>query len=272
MCIEYIVYLFQITVKEDKHKKETVLYSVNRKHPDYTSFEPEKQQVEKIDQSNNHGPKESSSNKMLEVAEIYKPSVHVNPIFVAVGADTSKLYTSAEATDIVFEYVEKEKLEKPTDKSRVVLDAILCDALFKGAIKKGTTYPTEIHKRDIGSTFISRMQPHHIVTRGSESVVRKGALKTIQIMTERRQGNKKVTRLSGLETFLLDAEALASELQKKCACSTTVAELPGNMTCLHIFLFFCLLVCFFFFSLKRNNFQWWYEITKEGGDHTRGVK
>ncbi|KGN63082.1 eukaryotic translation initiation factor 2D [Cucumis sativus] len=218
-----------ITVKEDKHKKETVLYSVNRKHPDYTSFKPEKQQVEKIDQSNNHhGLKESSSNKMLEVAEIYKPSVHVNPIFVAVGADTSKLYTSAEATDIVFQYVEKEKLEKPTDKSRVVLDAILCDSLFKGAIKKGTTYPTEIHKRDIGSTFISRMQPHHIVTRGSESVVRKGALKTIQIMTERRQGNKKVTRLSGLETFLLDAEALASELQKKCACSTTVAELPGK--------------------------------------------
>ncbi|XP_022152528.1 eukaryotic translation initiation factor 2D [Momordica charantia] len=217
-----------ITVKEDKHKKETVLYSANRKHPDYTSFKPEKQQVEKIDQSGNHGPRESSSNKMLEVAEIYKPSVHVNPIFAAVGADTSKLYTAAEATDIVFKYVEKEKLDKPTEKSRIVLDAILCDALFKGSIKKGTTYPTEIHKKDIGSTFISRMQPHHIVTRGSESVVRKGALKTIQIMTERRQGNKKVTRLSGLETFLLDAEALASELQKKCACSTTVAELPGK--------------------------------------------
>ncbi|KAG7015897.1 Eukaryotic translation initiation factor 2D [Cucurbita argyrosperma subsp. argyrosperma] len=217
-----------ITVKEDKHKKETVLYSVNRKHPDYTSFKPEKPQVEKIDQIDNHAPKESSSNKMLEVTEIYKPSVHVNPIFVAVGADTSKLYTAAEASDIVFKYVEKEKLDKPTEKFKVVLDAILCDALFKGAIKKGTTYPTEIHKKDIGSTFISRMQPHHFVTRGSESVVRKGALKTIQIMTERRQGNKKVTRLSGLETFLLDAEALASELQKKCACSTTVAELPGK--------------------------------------------
>ncbi|XP_023550339.1 eukaryotic translation initiation factor 2D [Cucurbita pepo subsp. pepo] len=217
-----------ITVKEDKHKKETVLYSVNRKHPDYTSFKPEKPQVEKIDQIDNHAPKESSSNKMLEVTEIYKPSVHVNPIFVAVGADTSKLYTAAEASDIVFKYVEKEKLDKPTEKFKVVLDAILCDALFKGAIKKGTTYPTEIHKKDIGSTFISRMQPHHVVTRGSESVVRKGALKTIQIMTERRQGNKKVTRLSGLETFLLDAEALASELQKKCACSTTVAELPGK--------------------------------------------
>lgn len=108
------------------------------------------------------------------------------------------------------------------------MDPTLCDALFKGAIKKGTTYPTEIHKKDLGSTFVNRMQAHHVVTRGSQSVVRKGALKTIQIVTERRQGNKKMTKLSGLETFLMDPEALASELQKKFACSTTVAELPGK--------------------------------------------
>lgn len=116
---------------------------------------------------------------------------------------------------------------KPTDKSKVVLDAILCDALYKGAIKKGGAYPTEIHKRDIGSTFLGRMQIHHHVARGSDSVLRKGAIKPIQILTERRQGNKKMTRVSGLETFLLDPDSLASELQKKFACSTTVAELPG---------------------------------------------
>jgi translation initiation factor 2D len=113
----------------------------------------------------------------------------------------------------------------------VVLDAILCDALFKGAMKKGSTYPTEIHKTDIGSAFISRMQAHHVVTRGGESIVRKGALKANQILTERRQGNKKVTKLSGMETFLMDAETLASALQKKFACSTSVAELPGILSC-----------------------------------------
>ncbi|PRQ22439.1 putative SUI1 domain-containing protein [Rosa chinensis] len=72
------------------------------------------------------------------------------------------------------------------------------------------------------------MQAHHIVTRGNDSVVRKGGLKTVQIMTERRQDNKKMTKLSGLETFLVDPEALASELQKKFACSATVAELQGE--------------------------------------------
>ncbi|THG08755.1 hypothetical protein TEA_027116 [Camellia sinensis var. sinensis] len=216
----------QISVKEDKHKKEVILISINRSHPDYTSFKPEKRKAEKNEQTV-HSTTEGSLHKVLEVTEIYKPSVHVNPIFASVGTDTLKLYSASEATDVVFKYIEQENLIKPTNKSIVILDATLCDALYKGTIKKGSTYPTEIHKKDLGHTFINRMQPHHRVTRGSESVVRKGALKTIQIMTERRQGNKKVTKLSGMESFLMDAEALASELQKKFACSTSVAELPA---------------------------------------------
>ncbi|KAI3464254.1 hypothetical protein Pfo_020917 [Paulownia fortunei] len=217
-----------ISVKEDKHKKEATLFSVNRNHLDYTSFKPEKKKVERNEQSAKNIANEGQSHKLLDVVELYKPSAHVNPIFAAIGADTGKLYNASEASQIVFGYIEKEKLVKQADKSIVVLDATLCDALFKGAIKKGSMYPTEIHKKDIGQSFINRMQAHHIVTRGSESVVRKGALKPLQILTERRQGNKKVTKLSGLESFLIDAETLASELQKKFACSTTVSELPGK--------------------------------------------
>ncbi|KAG7985184.1 hypothetical protein I3843_03G012300 [Carya illinoinensis] len=217
-----------IAVKEDKHKKEVMLSSFDRNHAEYSSFKPEKRKVEKKNEISDHAANESRLNRMLDVAEIYKPSVHVNPIFASVGADKGKLFSASEASDIVFKYIEKENLVKPTDKSIVVLDAILCDALFKGVIKKGSTYPAEIHKKDLGQLFINRMQAHHLVTRGSESVVRKGALKAIQILTERRQGNKKVTKFSGMETFLVDAEALASELQKKFACSTSVAELPGK--------------------------------------------
>ncbi|KAL2467469.1 eukaryotic translation initiation factor SUI1 family protein [Forsythia ovata] len=214
-----------ISVKEDKYKKEVTLFSVNRDHQDYTSFKPEKRTAK---QPVNDVVNEGQLNKILDVAELYKSSVHVNPVFASVGADTGKLYTASEASQVVFGYVDKENLVKPANKSIVVLDATLCDALYKGAIKKGSMYPTEIHKKDLGQTFINRMQSHIRVTRGSDSVVRKGALKPIQIMTERRQGNKKVTKLSGLESFLIDAEALASELQKKFACSTTIAELPGK--------------------------------------------
>ncbi|CAI0459140.1 unnamed protein product [Linum tenue] len=75
------------------------------------------------------------------------------PYFPSVGADTGRLYSGSEASDVVFQYVEKENLVKPTDKSTVVLDPPLCDALFKGAIKKGSTYHNVIHKKDLGSTF-----------------------------------------------------------------------------------------------------------------------
>lgn len=192
------------------------------------SFRPDKRQPQTADHGIDSAPVVSRQARLqLEVVEIYKPSTHVNPIFTSVGVDPGNFFSATETLDVVFRYVENQNLVKPTDKAIVVLDAILCDALFKGTVKKGSSYPTEIHKKDLGPTFLSRMQVHHRVTRGNESAVRKGALKTVQIMTERRQGNKKVTRVSGLESFLLDAEALASELQKKFACSTSVAELPG---------------------------------------------
>ncbi|XP_062219334.1 uncharacterized protein LOC133919095 [Phragmites australis] len=215
-----------ILAKEDKYKKEVMLTGINRGHPDYMVFKPEKRVQEPVECDK--AVAESSVTKQLEVAEVYKPSSHVKPIFVAIEADMEKFYSASEASDIVFRYVEKENLVKLTDKAKVILDSTLCDALYKGAIKKGSAYPTEIHKKDMGSTFLNRMQVHHRVSRGNEVVVRKGAIRTLQIMTERRQGNKKMTRLSGVESFLMDAHSLASELQKKFACSTTTAELPGK--------------------------------------------
>ncbi|CAN7087629.1 unnamed protein product [Brassica oleracea var. botrytis] len=218
-----------ITVKEDKHKKEIVLISVNRRHPDYSSFKPEKKKSEISESSVASSTAQAQSDKMLEIIEVYKPSIHNSAIFASLGEDKGKLYTASEASDVVFKYIEKENLVKPTNKSMVVLDPILCDALFKGAIKKGSAYPSEIHKKDVGSTFIGRMQPHQVVMRGGcEPVVRKGGIKPVQIMTERRQGNKKVTKVSGIETFLMDPDSFGSELQKKFACSTSVNELPGK--------------------------------------------
>ncbi|CAA6673188.1 unnamed protein product [Spirodela intermedia] len=216
-----------ISAKEDKHKKEIILLSVNRAHSEYQSFRPEKKREPEAgrpnsDSSAGQGPHGAAV--QLDVVEVYKPTSHVNPIFAAVGVDTGRFYTAPRPPT----YVEEGRLAKPSDKSMVVLDATLCDALYKGAIKKGSSYPTEVHKREVGPAFLGRMQVHHLVTRGAESTVRKGAVRAVQIMTEWRQGNKKVTRLSGLETFLLDADALAAELQKKFACSTTVSELPGK--------------------------------------------
>ncbi|KAI3805367.1 hypothetical protein L1987_27692 [Smallanthus sonchifolius] len=63
-----------ISSKEDKHKKEVMVLAINRKHPDYTSFKPEKQQVEKKEQTI-EPVNETDINGIMEGIEIYKPSV-----------------------------------------------------------------------------------------------------------------------------------------------------------------------------------------------------
>lgn len=40
----------------------------------------------------------------------------------------------------------------------LLLDAALCDGLFKGTIKKGETFPTHLPKASLREKFIGRMQ------------------------------------------------------------------------------------------------------------------
>ena len=79
------------------------MLAINHKHPDYMAFRPEKRVQELVEHEKEVA--ESSVTKQLEVAEIYKPSSHVKPIFVAVEADMEKYYSAPEASDIVFRCV-----------------------------------------------------------------------------------------------------------------------------------------------------------------------
>ncbi|CAI5954848.1 unnamed protein product [Closterium sp. NIES-64] len=241
-----------ISGKEDKHRKEFIMSAINYRHPTLIAFLPDKTNkpaqtpaAATLDASpaapgapttttatttttTSSGSGSSSSGGGLTVEEVFKPTHHVSAIFEAVGLDPHAYYSPSAAREAALNYISLHSLTKPSDPSIVILDAPLCDALYKGAIKKGAAYPTECHKRDVGPTLVRRMQAHHRVERAGKSVVRKGGLVPVQILVERRQGNKKVTRVSGLEAYLVEAEPLAAELQRKFASSTSVAEVPGK--------------------------------------------
>ncbi|CAI6010580.1 unnamed protein product [Closterium sp. NIES-65] len=241
-----------ISGKEDKHRKEFIMSAINYRHPTLIAFLPDKTNkpaqtpaAATLDASpaapgapttttatttttTSSGSGSSSSGGGLTVEEVFKPTHHVSAIFEAVGLDPHAYYSPSAAREAALNYISLHSLTKPSDPSIVILDAPLCDALYKGAIKKGAAYPTECHKRDVGPTLVRRMQAHHRVERAGKSVVRKGGLVPVQILVERRQGNKKVTRVSGLEAYLVEAEPLAAELQRKFASSTSVAEVPGE--------------------------------------------
>ncbi|KAJ9522913.1 hypothetical protein QJQ45_023703, partial [Haematococcus lacustris] len=100
-----------------------------------------------------------------------------------------------------FAYVKAAGLgEKSCDPQSLQLDVLLCDALFHGV----------------------RIQ------RGAQSLIKKGAVPAISVSVVKRQGSKKVTRVVGMEAFLVSPEELAAESQHKFAASSSVNELPGK--------------------------------------------
>ena len=74
-----------------------------------------------------------------------------------------------------------------------------------------------------------RQQPIWVVSRGPHlRVARKGLPPPITLSVEKRQGNKVVTKISGLEEYLVDPDRLASELRTLLAGATTLDDAPGS--------------------------------------------
>lgn len=74
------------------------------------------------------------------------PKSHLAAIFEAVGAAVDALYSGPEAFEVAQAYVKAAKLEGAPDNRTLLLDAALCDALFKGVVKKGEIFPTTLPK------------------------------------------------------------------------------------------------------------------------------
>ncbi|CAI5495938.1 unnamed protein product [Closterium sp. Naga37s-1] len=179
--------------KEDKHRKEFIISSINHRHQALLAFWP------------------------------YKTAQA--PRTAPQGLDPHAFYSPSAVHNAALSYISLHSLSEPSDPSIVVLDATLCDALYKGAIKKGATHPAQCPKRDIGPMLLQQMQAQHRVERGGRSVERKGELQPVEILVRGRQGSRKVTRVTGVEAYLVEAQPLAAELQKKFASSASVAQL-----------------------------------------------
>ncbi|KAG2432033.1 hypothetical protein HYH02_013103 [Chlamydomonas schloesseri] len=246
-----------LTCKEDKHSGDVIVTAVNRKCPLLLDFRPYKASSTAAAESAGggggpEGPAASSSSDaagasassscsaaqqaQLLIEEVYKPGRELRPIFEELKLNPEALYTGAEAAEVAFAYVKAAGLDDPArgaqlpDNRTLQLNPLLCDALFKGFIKKGETYPTHLPKAELRDCFMRRMHMQCRLSRGPYQVVRKGAPPAVSISTEKRQGNKRVTKIAGLEAFLVDPEVVAGECQRKFACSTSVVDLPGKNT------------------------------------------
>ena len=180
------------------------------------------------DPTSGNSSHDESMGQRLKVLTTYKPKEALLPLFPNTSQAKSKYHTAAEIRQTITSYVESEKLVKSSNKRFVTLDPIISHAI----LEPDTSRPdAEIAARGLIARdvlvdrVIAGCSTFHAISREDDSAppkFRPGAPPKLTVHLETRSGNKTATRVYNLESFFVSAQALADELRKACASSTSV--------------------------------------------------
>eukprot|EP00210_Caulerpa_lentillifera_P001435 g1377.t1 len=213
-----------LTLKVDKFSNETIITNINRRHEDYLSFNP---QIEQTHHVQNDKEEIFEGNKIheLKVEEVYRMGRELNQILSALSLEPGSVLSKKQAEDLAFDYVKHAKLDQGVpDAQHIVLDKVLGEALFKGRLKKNEKIPEYLPKSQLREISFTRMHPQFRISRGQQEVLKKGNIQSVHVVEEKRTGNKHITRISGLQGFLIDVQETSFELKKRFACSTSLND------------------------------------------------
>ncbi|KAJ7482215.1 eukaryotic translation initiation factor SUI1 family protein [Mycena galericulata] len=181
---------------------------------------------------------EQDSGHWVEVKELWKPHLRSVELIEACGGSTKTLYELAEVRTMLNDYITSKALVNPREQAYINLDPLLSGAITpkvktksKGQEATPPVAPVEFMKRDeLTRNVLEQMQSwHEVKAPGKEPVVKKGALKPVQIVVKIRQGRKASTLVTGFEPFLIiTAEDMAEDLRKICAGATSVSPRGGG--------------------------------------------
>ncbi|KAI5999986.1 hypothetical protein EDD15DRAFT_2236013 [Pisolithus albus] len=227
-----------LTIKD--MKPEPLVMSVNASHSEAISHTPY-ESLHDIQREEEKREKREEEEKArvqeMEIKELWKPHTPSGSgrFFSEGGFDPSALYTYAELEATVVKYVTARRLVNVHDQSYVNVnqDEVLHSTVAR---KNESGESLQILKREeVVRRLSKKMQNwYEIRAAGREPLLRKGELKPISVVANTRQGRRANTRwgrrantlISGFEPFLLEAETMAEELRRICACSTGVSPLP----------------------------------------------
>ncbi|RKP08940.1 hypothetical protein THASP1DRAFT_14937 [Thamnocephalis sphaerospora] len=200
-------------LKVKEMRGEMYLNSVNWKHAEYPFVQRRAAcQVDSAD--------------AISVQDLYKPTGTAKQLFAKMQLNTDQLYDKRDITKIMDDYVRAGDLVDCKRKNMVNLDPDLALVLLN---KEERHTVMQLPRASLSDRLRNAMSPYHVVTLpGQEPVVRKGVSRPLQIIVETRQGRKTVTRIVGLETFLIDLEEVSKRLQTACAGSVAVNPIPGK--------------------------------------------
>ncbi|KAJ3235051.1 Eukaryotic translation initiation factor 2D [Chytriomyces hyalinus] len=222
---------------KERQGGELVLVSVNAAHPEVSAFVVDQRtakQIQKNARVTDCGASSSAAtniasaaqDQFIQITDLFKSTASVARMWKDVGIQKDSLFTRAEVKQAVETYIKAQDLVNKENPRLIKIDAYLADAI----LSKDEFASVQFLARDaILDRICDKMTPMHSISApGSNPVLRKGAVKPLSILVEKRQGRKTVTRVSNMESYLIPPEELATRLKVPCAASTTVAPLQGG--------------------------------------------
>lgn len=206
-----------IKVRELKKGVESIM-AVNTNHPRLREF------VNTEESSETVGEKCALSAAAVKPAvfELYTVTALVLPLFSSFGFRKGDNLTLADIRKHVTDYVKTNRLQDPTKKSMVQVNAVL-----QAAIQNPNT--VAVSWEDLIGSITGRMSRSYQMTfSGVKTVAQKGKLNPIDIQVGRRTGNKKVTLINNLELYGINIQEFARECQHGVAASTSISSVPGK--------------------------------------------
>lgn len=188
--------------------------------------------------------------KRIEVQDVYRATSNLRPVFgdAAQGHNKDALFSAQEVAAALAAYARAEGLAQPQAEGEagdgeeaslpppptaLTLNKMLLSGMF--GKKEGREVGTVEPFAEVASRLVGKMQRFNRVTTTDAatgavtSVVRKGAIKHIRVHAEdRHAGRKYITRVTGLESFGIEPEELAGNLQRTFKTSSSVQKLPGK--------------------------------------------
>ena len=236
----------KLVKSKDRDGGECVILDIDFDYQTFTTFKPyqlPKKETQGADSGGGGGgkavvgvgtPSDDSIGQKLQKINLFRPKDAFSPIFEASSTSIKGLYLPTEIRSIIASYIESENLNSNKNKRLVNLDPILANAVFHGnsSLDREVIAKGSVPRDALVDRILQACSPFWIILRNDETretvKAKSGNAPKIQITLETRSGNKTVTKLSGVEVFHINPQALAEELQKACASSTSVGHLTGS--------------------------------------------
>jgi translation initiation factor 2D len=242
----------KIVKSKDRNGNETIIFDIDFEDQQITHFTPYRLPKPKETTDAGGGQAQVSSkeavgadtsiNQSLTLQILIRPSSKLVPDLLPSKTD---LYTPAQVTSFLKTYIENNpELTSQSSSARFVkLDPFLANNILGSnsspadtkALAAGEIARDVLQKRILDDHNLC--VPYWVLLRNgrnwssSDSSLPKpksGPSPKVAVVIEKRTGTKTVTKVGNVEVFGINPDLLASDLQKKCASSTSVGQLMGG--------------------------------------------